>query len=165
MINKDEYDNDDDNDSNDDDDVNDSDNGNDEDVLEDGALVVEAGEVLAPAIVETEKIIEIAVGIAIIINYNHHHHHASSCGNNHHHHDVGQDFNSSISQQFKMAMSRHSMDDQWKINVGCFLRTCRKTRWCRSSTESSQKVALCLLNEVEIIISLENFCINHDWFF
>ena len=52
---KDEYDNDDDNDSNHDDNVNDSDNGDDEDVVEDGALVVEAGEVLAPAIVETEK--------------------------------------------------------------------------------------------------------------
>ena len=53
---KDEYDNDDDNDSNHDGNVNDSDNGNDEDVVEDSALVVEAGEVLAPAIVETEKI-------------------------------------------------------------------------------------------------------------
>ena len=52
---KDEYDNDDDNDCNDDDDVNDSDNGDDDDVVEDSALVVEAGEVLAPAIVETEK--------------------------------------------------------------------------------------------------------------
>ena len=46
-----------------------------------------------------------------------------------------------------------------------FFRTCRKTRWCRSSTESSQKVALCLLkkmkSKIEIIISLENFCF---WF-
>ena len=64
-----------------------------------------------------------------------------------------------------MAMPRHSMDDQWKINVGCFLRTCRKTRWFQSSTESSQKVALCLLkkmkSKIEIIVSLENFCF---WF-
>ena len=51
-----------------------------------------------------------------------------------------------------MAMPRQSMDDQWKINVGCFLRTCRKTRWCRSSTESSQKVALCLLKKWKLIL-------------